>query len=235
MTLSAESRAIAASLHGHGPGDLDELGKVEAHFGFRLPDDYREFVSINDGTEGFAGDGYMSLWRVSELVELNELSRMAEFARGLTVLGTDGGTEFFGLDRRNDQMVFVKVPVVFAGWEYAEAFGRTFEEFLRTLRGTAKKPASPGHGGFGFGRKQEPKANPELLGKNVWQIQPVILGGSPTDPKNRMVVPLRDMLKFADFWTEQVVQMKGSTRTITIPDSLRTNNPAEVRPTSKKV
>jgi hypothetical protein len=163
MPLSAESRAIAASLQGHGPGDLKQLEDAEAHFGFRLPDDYREFVSINDGAEGFVGDGYMSLWRVSELVELNELSRMAEFAPGLIVLGTDGGTEFFGLDRRTDQMAFVKVPVVFAGWEYAEAFGRTFEEFLRTIRGVSKKPASRGFGGLGFGRKQEPKPNPELF------------------------------------------------------------------------
>jgi hypothetical protein len=69
----------------------------------------------------------------------------------------------------------------------------------------------------------------------VWQIQPVILGGSPTDPKNRMVVPLRDMLKFAVFWTEQVVQMKGGARTMTIPDSLRTKKPTEGGPTSEKI
>lgn len=50
--------------------------------------------------------------------------------------------------------------------------------------------------------------NPSLFGKNVWQIQPVILGGHPTNAKNRTILPLRKMLEAANLWNDQLAAPK---------------------------
>ena len=195
MPLADDIVALAASLHGGGLAEPREIAATERQLGWMLPQGYREFVQLNDGAEGFVGDGYISFWRVAELVELNALARVAEFAPGLTAFATDGGTELFALDRQTQTPAFVMLPVVSLDWQYAEPLGDSFDAFLRTVAGGPLESRS--------------SANPELFGRNAWQIHPVILGGHPTDPRNRTVLPLRKMLEAAGFWNDQIVKMRS--------------------------
>jgi hypothetical protein len=221
MTLPEDIAALGSSLHSGGVADENAIAAADQALSWAVPDEYREFVRMNDGAEGFIGDTYVSLWRVAELAELNALARVAEFAPGFTAFGTDGGTELFGFDRRTATNPVVAIPVVGLSWEYGRPLGGSFEAFLRKLSGGPVQPERRVLG-IRLGRKQAPTPNPELFGMNAWQIHPVILGGDPTDPKNRTIVPLREMLRFASFWNDQIAQVKGRPQTLSMDlDQLR--------------
>ncbi len=207
MSLPSEIVTLASALHSGGAADAHVIAEAEAQLGFQLPDEYREFVRFNDGAEGFVGDTYVSFWHVSEVAELNAFARVERFAPGLTAFGTDGGTEFFGFDRRGGGFAVVEMPVVGIEWGYARPHGDSFVEFLRDAGGDALRSGRKVLG-FGVRRPRPQKVNPDLFGKNVWQIQPVILGGHPTDPKNRTILPLRKMLEAANFWNDQLVSIQ---------------------------
>jgi len=201
MPPTHEVRTLAAAFQGQRSAAPQEITAAELALGFRLPEQYRDFVQLVDGAEGWAGEAYVSLWPVAQLAELNALARVAEFAPDLTVFGTDGGTEAFVFDRRGDAIKFASRPIVGLALDRESATAATFGRFLTTIAGG---PIHDERYGAGLIPRWTRQPNSELLGKNVWQLHPVILGGHPTDASNRTILPLRDMLEAAAFWNRQL-------------------------------
>jgi hypothetical protein len=71
---------LTASLVDVGPAAPAALKEAEVAFGISLPDEYSEFVTERDGAEVFVGPAYLALWKVGDLVELNGLANIDEFA-----------------------------------------------------------------------------------------------------------------------------------------------------------
>lgn len=91
--------------------------------------DYVEFLTRYDGAEGFVGaDNYIVLWSASQLRELNEAYRVADFVPGVLLFGTDGGDIAFGIDEATGR--YVSVPMVGMAREAIRSEGASFEEFL---------------------------------------------------------------------------------------------------------
>ena len=201
MPPTSETRALASSIRGQRAATLDEIAAAEQALGFGLPGQYRDFVQIVDGGEGWAGEAYVSMWPVSDLAALNALARVDHFAPHLTLFGTDGGTESFAFDRSGGGVTFAMVPIVGLGLGLEERKTATFDEFLTELAGG---PIHDARHGAGLVPQWTRLPNPDLIGKNVWQIHPVILGGHPTEATNRTILPLRRMLEAAAFWNEQL-------------------------------
>lgn len=64
----------------------------EKKMGFCLPEEYAEFLKIGEGGEGFIGkESYIILWKLEEIVELNDVYNVAEYAPGLLLFGSSGG------------------------------------------------------------------------------------------------------------------------------------------------
>jgi hypothetical protein len=92
--------------------------------------DYLEFLSSYDGAEGFLSSGrYIVLWSALQVRELNDAYRVADFAPGVRLIGTDGGDTFFGIDETTGR--YVSVPIIGMSREALKDEGGTFEEFLQ--------------------------------------------------------------------------------------------------------
>ena len=194
--LSDDIVALANQVHSDGqgrPGDLDRFLSVCA----QAPSDLRQFMLLADGAEGFVGDGYLSLWPLRDIGDFNSLARTSEFASGMVLIGTDGGTTAYGLDCRGATASFVSAPLVGLFWSRAQDLGPTLEGFLRAIGGGELTPRR--------------RAEVTRLRMNAWEIHPVILGGSPTDHSNKTMVSLPECLRLSAYWNDQIARRTGGT------------------------
>ena len=117
------------------PGASEEMiQKTEHHLECVFPDDYRTFIRLSNGAEGSIGrDGYIALWSLDEVIELNELCNVKKFAPGLILFGGDGGGEAFAFDARYGSMPIVQVAYVGMSLDPNEliALAPTFLTFLQ--------------------------------------------------------------------------------------------------------
>jgi len=65
------------------PSESEVMYVVEEHFGCTMPLQYKSFMSICDGGEGFIGKQYLILWGTAELIEFNRDYEVAKYAPGL--------------------------------------------------------------------------------------------------------------------------------------------------------
>jgi len=133
MTMDANGSASTKRFVGNAAASLAEIDKVQQSLRFRLPKSYVEFMLSRNGGEGLVGRSYLVLWKIEELVAMNDAYHVAEFAPGLFLLGTDGGGEAFGFDTRSDACRIVSVPFVEMEIENAEVVAPDFGAFFSTL------------------------------------------------------------------------------------------------------
>jgi hypothetical protein len=110
-----------------------EIDKVEELLRARFPQEYYDFLTIANGGEGSIGESYLVLWKVEDLIELNDAYGVEEFAPGLLIFGSDGGDTAYCIDNTNEIQPFVQVP--FIGMDLSEVQGCSsdFKGFLNFL------------------------------------------------------------------------------------------------------
>ncbi|KNY30131.1 Cell wall assembly/cell proliferation coordinating protein, KNR4-like protein [Pseudobacteroides cellulosolvens ATCC 35603 = DSM 2933] len=115
------------------PCSNEIINEVEKNLKFCFPKDYLNFLLTGNGGEGWVGENsYLSLWKIDEIISLNEAYEINEFAPGLILFGSDGGLNAYAFDSRNESTI-VEVP--FIGMDLIEVknCGSNFVEFLKFL------------------------------------------------------------------------------------------------------
>ena len=117
------------------PGAKQEsIDHLMRQTGVLLPAEYVKFMLLSDGAEGPVGErGYLRLWLLQEIVQLNEGYHVNEFAPGLLLFGGDGGDIGYAFDTRYDTLPIVQVQLSDMSLESAQPFAASFEDFLKIL------------------------------------------------------------------------------------------------------
>ena len=76
-------------------------------------------------------------------------------------------------------------------FHYAKPLGKNFMEFLTILEEAKSDDDS-----------SLPQINMSAVGKEVHEIHPIVFGGSPTDDKNKALVPSEEHAKLSVFWNK---------------------------------
>lgn len=64
---------------------------------FPLPNDYKEFMLWSNGGEGNIGSHYLSLWKIEDVMQLNNEYQIQKYLSGKSLaIGTDGGDNCIG-------------------------------------------------------------------------------------------------------------------------------------------
>lgn len=64
---------------------------------FPLPDDYKEFMSWSNGGEGNIGSQYLSLWKIEDVMQLNNDYQIQKYLSEKSLaIGTNGGDNCIG-------------------------------------------------------------------------------------------------------------------------------------------
>jgi hypothetical protein len=170
------------------PGATTEaIDQATSALGIVLPDDYIEVLRYMNGGEGFVGISYLRFYPVERVAPLNQAYAVEEFAPGMLVFASSGGGEAFAFDTRTTPPPIVQIPFIPMDIAYLEHCGSTLGEFLRSLAKEEAKGIGNKIKGI-LGRRSKNPINPELIGKEIHELQPIIFGGSPTDPKNKVLL-----------------------------------------------
>ena len=155
------------------------------------PADYLAALQFTDGGEGFIRYSYFRLYSITELLLFNESYQIARFARRLVIFGSNGGGEAFGFDARENRIEIIQIPFIPMDFQYAKPLGKNFMEFLSLLKEAKSHDDS-----------SLPQINMSAVGKEVHEIHPIVFGGSPTDDKNKALVPSEEHAKLSVFWNK---------------------------------
>lgn len=110
----------------------ESISIAENKLDVRLPDDYRNFMIEHNGGEGCVGDfAYIKLWKIEEIVELNELYEVKEYTPNLIYFGSDGGDMAYAFDLSKGQ--YVEFPFMAIHEDEEEILGASFQEMMRAL------------------------------------------------------------------------------------------------------
>jgi hypothetical protein len=148
------------------------------------PAEYPELLSYMDGGEGLVGDNYVRIFPQADALWLNEQSPFREFRDGIFVFGSTGGGEAYGFDQKDGNRI-VEVPFI----PFIRDHARPVATELRTwlLNGPAASPQMP-----------------ELIGKEIHEINPIVFGGDPVDPRNKTPVDFRPYIEVVVWFNNQM-------------------------------
>jgi cell wall assembly regulator SMI1 len=119
---------------GGKPGASDSaIEQAETELGWKMPQDYRDFLLKKNGGEGLIGDNYLILWSAEDLAQFNKDYEVLEYAPGLILIGSDGGGEGFAFDVREKPAPIVQVPFIGMALEYATVIAPDFDSFIKRM------------------------------------------------------------------------------------------------------
>jgi cell wall assembly regulator SMI1 len=180
------------------PASAAALRAAEQSIGKTLPEDYKAFLLQHNGGDGLIGTGHFILWRAEELCKFNDGYEVSKYAPGLLLFGSNGGGDGFAFDTRTSPYRIMQVP--FVGMSRAEEFhvAASFTELL--MRQREKRAHSS---------ERSSKSNPALQGKEIFEIKPIILGGSPTDPENKVALTRDQHMEVVRYWNKLVSNLRN--------------------------
>ncbi len=195
--------SVAPLISGFGdkePASEEAIRLFAEQSGLFLPRQYIQFLKKSNGGEGFVGQksAYLILWGVDELLEMNKAYRVEECAPNVLLFGSSGAGEAYGFDVYM-QMEVVKVPFVGMSPDRTESVAPTFNEFLEFL---AKSEPLAGAADAG--------PDPIDRGKEIFEIQPVLLGGSPTDLKNKALLTREQHIEAVNYWNKLIREQNST-------------------------
>ena len=139
------------------------------------------------------GDSYWILWRAQDLHELNRAYEVEKWAAGLFLIGSNGGGEALALDMRTSSCSLVQVP--FVGMELGLAV-RVALRIAELLAERSRSETSQSRG-----RPQTPATRTEDTSVlENFHIKPILLGGNPTDPANRIQLTREKHIAAVRYW-----------------------------------
>jgi hypothetical protein len=134
MTVTTTKKEnLLANFNSNPPASASSIQQFQIESGLLLPDDYARFLQQVNGGEGFIGNAYVILWRVEELLEMNKIYQVDEYAPGLFLFGSDGGDEAFAFDIRTDAKPILSVPFVGMELHVARPVALGFKTFLEEM------------------------------------------------------------------------------------------------------
>jgi hypothetical protein len=54
------------------------------------------------------------------------------------------------------------------------------------------------------------RSMPDRFGREIFEIQPIVLGGSPTDPANKTLLTREQHIAAVRYWNQIVKKLRGS-------------------------
>jgi hypothetical protein len=101
-----------------------------------LPSDYVEYLENGGAIEAFvtpaSAPGYMVLWPVEEIEEMNADYEFATYAPGFLGFGTNGGGEILAFDAKG---AVYMLPAIGLEPKYATLLAATWKEFELMIEG----------------------------------------------------------------------------------------------------
>ncbi len=196
--MNSQTKILLSELRQNPPVSVEEIERAQTTLGHEFPNDYVEFLRFCNGGEGFIGETYVIFWRAREVPEFNTLYEVTTYAPGLLLFGSNGGGEAYAFDTRLPSMATVQVPFVGMDLQETISIAPSFNRFLVEL--SQKKTLDS---------KSVFAGEAPYQGRELFEIKPVKLGGSPIDRSNKTLLSREQHISAVNYWNKVISELKG--------------------------
>jgi hypothetical protein len=194
-TMENPCAAALANFIKKPPAIAEALSELRTAVQYPLSEDYLGLLRAMNGGEGFVGKQYVRFYSVDQVLLIRRALGEAQLAGDLVVIGSDGGGEALAYDFRQSSAPVVTLGFIPLDYKFVRVLAPTLTAYLEGLR-----PAEPTRRWF-FSRAPKPSTpSPALIDKEIHEIQPIIFGGDPVDPKNKEFLTLSEYLPVVLWW-----------------------------------
>ena len=111
-----------------------KMNSIEEIIGtYNFPNDYLEFIKQNNCGEGYIGKNYLYLWKIENIVQLNNDYNIQEYlGENYCGFGTDGGDKCYCFDNKNGNKI-IRCGLGDLDYNEIEIMANTFYEFITKL------------------------------------------------------------------------------------------------------
>lgn len=141
----------------------------------KLPVDYLDYLETVGPGEGFVGESYLRLYPRDQIATANASYAVHEYLPSHILFGSDGCGNALLFDTSTPESRVLIQPFIPLDLDYTAASYQNWSVFLMALL-----DVPPGF--------QPLTANPKTHGLEVHERHPVVLGGDPQDPTNKMLL-----------------------------------------------
>ncbi|MES1176681.1 MAG: SMI1/KNR4 family protein [Myxococcales bacterium] len=141
-----------------------------------LPLEYLDLIAVFGPGEGFIGTQYLRLLPLEQIASANAAYAVQQYLPHHLLFGSDGCGNALLFDCSASERGVLIQPFIPLNLEFTTARHPNWSAFLKTLLDV---PA-------GF---QPLTANPATHGLELHERHPVVLGGDPIDPGNKVLLP----------------------------------------------
>lgn len=128
-------RILSSPLVSFGATEASLEGLM-AELGYRLPDDYLDFMRQSNGYTGEVGTAnFVNIWRVEEVMPTNRANNFSRWIPGLALFASNESGDFYAFDMRHGSEGVVFIPSIPLDLRYARKVGLSFTDFLERLAG----------------------------------------------------------------------------------------------------
>lgn len=181
---------LVRGLVSQGGTTTEAIRQAEGELASAIPPSLKDFALEADAAEGWVEGEYLALWPVSRLAALNRMAEVDRADPDLVAFATNGSLEGYFFSKTTGE--FVNSPMIGLGYLPATRVATSFSDFLEWL-------ANSHPGGM-------PNERPDVsrLGLVIHNVQPVLFGGDPVDPKNKVLVPLEQYVQVVAWWNRRI-------------------------------
>ena len=104
---------------------------IELELGIELPQDFKNFLMVTNGFEGFVGENYCRFNKLEEILENTKVCCHEWFPWAIHI-GSNGSSEMYVLDNRGEQLAYGILPNIGDDNDFIP-LGKSFEEFIKHL------------------------------------------------------------------------------------------------------
>ena len=100
---------------------------------YDIPNEYKEFMELNNGGEGNIGQNYLYLWKIENIEQLNKDYDIQKYlGKNCYAFGTDGGDKCYCFDKNNGNKI-IKCGLGDLDYNEIKIIANSFTEFIGKL------------------------------------------------------------------------------------------------------
>ncbi|AGF55940.1 hypothetical protein B0P06_005804 [Clostridium saccharoperbutylacetonicum] len=108
--MSEEYKIYLDSFNTNEKIDITRILEVEKELKVKFPADYVDFMEKFNGGEGSVGKEYLIMYKINEIIEVNDDCEVSEYVPGIILFGSNGGGEYFAFDYRESEIKYIIIP-----------------------------------------------------------------------------------------------------------------------------
>jgi len=170
-----------------------DIKEFTAYFNKEMPVELQKIYMELNGFSGLVGNSYISVFSVGDLKHFNQEYQVETNLPGYLIFASDGGGESYGF-YLNEPFLVYKIPFIPMVDEYKVLVAKNADEFFKAL---------------GAAAPMKHMSREKRKDYEIFEIQPIIFGGSPTDKRNKIIVDRNKHFELVRFWNKKYRELKA--------------------------